>query len=331
MVNNVNGIPSSGYYYPISVPKAPTASNPFAQQSGTQSAQDTIADGISTMSPAVYQTYLTSNNAVTQANALYQSAVSSLKKPSTTTQTTAPASNTFTNDLSGSSVSEGMSQISSMFMTIMSSMVQLLLSLISALTSSESTDELTQKNNKIESPDPVDGANKTPQDNGLSNDYKAGQPVNWDKAPQGITQYKSEIQSAAEKTGVPESIIAGMIWAESRGQADASSTNVNGGTDAGLMQVNPGTYSGELAGKHGLPQADATPTDPATNILAGATYLEQQHTQFGSWDKALRAYNSGPDKVNSDLTNVGGVGDPDYVKNVTSFANALEAGSSLPG
>ncbi|MCP3097664.1 transglycosylase SLT domain-containing protein [Myxococcus sp. K15C18031901] len=150
--------------------------------------------------------------------------------------------------------------------------------------------------------------------------------------PPGLEKYRGAIESAAAKAGVPASMIAAQIWQESRGDLSAATTNGgNGLTDTGLMQVNPNTFK-ELQAKHPELQGKDL-SDPATNILAGACYMKDMKEQFGSWDLALRAYNSGPngvDRGNPDAIPAG-TGDATYVQKVKSFANTLATGQgTLP-
>uniref|UniRef100_UPI001142FFE0 lytic transglycosylase domain-containing protein n=1 Tax=Myxococcus sp. AB025B TaxID=2562794 RepID=UPI001142FFE0 len=150
--------------------------------------------------------------------------------------------------------------------------------------------------------------------------------------PPGLEKFRSAIESAAAKTGVPAEMLAAQIWQESRGDLAAVTTNGgNGLTDIGLMQVNPNTFK-ELQAKH--PElAGKDLSDPATNILAGACYMKDMKEQFGGWDLALRAYNSGPngvDKSNPDAIPAG-TGDATYVRKVKDFMNILSTGEgSLP-
>jgi hypothetical protein len=148
--------------------------------------------------------------------------------------------------------------------------------------------------------------------------------------PQQLEQYRGDIMDAAKATGMPPSVIAGQIWAESRGKLDAASTNVNGKADAGLMQVNADTFKSLQQENPGLLSGDVN--DSHTNIMAGALYLRDQNKQFGDMGAALRAYNSGPDKVNqADLSDTGGVGGASYPSDVLNFAKIIESGQgNLP-
>ncbi|WP_110948084.1 lytic transglycosylase domain-containing protein [Pseudomonas bohemica] len=144
--------------------------------------------------------------------------------------------------------------------------------------------------------------------------------------PKQLEPYRADIMDASNATGVPASVLAGQIWAESRGQLGQDTTNVNGKTDAGLMQVNADTFAGVKKENPDL-LGNADVNNVHDNIMAGALYMRDQQKAFGDVGSALRAYNSGPDKVDkSDLSNAGGVGDPNYVNNVMNFAKIIESG-----
>jgi hypothetical protein len=150
--------------------------------------------------------------------------------------------------------------------------------------------------------------------------------------PPALEKFKGAIESAAAKTGVPASMLAAQIWQESRGNLSAVSTNGgNGLTDTGLMQVNPNTFK-ELQAKHPELQGKDL-ADPETNILAGAYYMKDMKEQFGSWDLALRAYNSGPNGVDRNNPDAipAGTGDATYVQKVKQFWDTISTGKgSLP-
>lgn len=149
--------------------------------------------------------------------------------------------------------------------------------------------------------------------------------------PKQLEPYRADIMDASKATGVPPSILAGQIWAESRGQLGQDTTNVNGKTDAGLMQVNADTFAG-LKKENPELLGNADVNNAHDNIMAGALYMRDQQKAFGDWGSVLRAYNSGPDKVSANLSDAGGVGDPQYVDNVMNFARIIESGQGqLPG
>jgi soluble lytic murein transglycosylase-like protein len=147
--------------------------------------------------------------------------------------------------------------------------------------------------------------------------------------PSQLEPYRNDVESASQQTGVPANLIAAQIWQESRGNAGASSTNSNGMTDAGLMQVDPATFA-SLQQEHPQLQGQNL-SDPATNILAGAYYMSDMSKQFGgNWNEALRAYNSGPGQVNPGNLSDVSIGDPNYVNEVTQFASTIQQGGQLP-
>ena len=99
-----------------------------------------------------------------------------------------------------------------------------------------------------------------------------------------LSKYQNIIAEAAEKYGVSQSLIKGIITAESAGRADAKSAV----GAKGLMQLMDGTAK-DLGVTNSY--------DPKQNIMAGTKYIKQQIDKFGSIDKALAAYNAGPGNV----------------------------------
>ena len=96
--------------------------------------------------------------------------------------------------------------------------------------------------------------------------------------------YVATAKAAAAKYGIPAPILMRQINAESGWRPDARSS---AGAE-GIMQLMPGT-----ARSLGV----TNPFDPVQNIDGGARYLKEQYDRFGSWDKALAAYNAGPGNV----------------------------------
>ncbi|CAB3766699.1 lytic transglycosylase domain-containing protein [Paraburkholderia solisilvae] len=174
-------------------------------------------------------------------------------------------------------------------------------------------------------PAPAPGANAASASSGVSGSGSTLGPG----FPKQLEPFRQDIENASKQTGVPANILAAQIWQESRGVVSAGSTNVNGMTDQGLMQVDPATFA-SLQQEHPELQGKSL-SDPATNIMAGACYMADMGKQFGgNWNEALRAYNSGPDQVNpSNLSSVT-VGDPNYVSTVSNFASIIQNGGQLP-
>jgi len=92
------------------------------------------------------------------------------------------------------------------------------------------------------------------------------------------------ITKAAKKYNVPFLLIKAMIQVESNFNSRAVS---NKGAK-GLMQVMPENFDS-------LGIND--PFNPVENIMGGTKYLKLQLKKFNRLDKALAAYNAGPDEV----------------------------------
>jgi soluble lytic murein transglycosylase len=99
-------------------------------------------------------------------------------------------------------------------------------------------------------------------------------------------------QQAADK-GVDASLIAAVIYAESRFRDQTSKAGARG-----LMQVTPATAN-EVERKSGGTQFRlADLADPDINIRYGTFYLEKLLDRFGGNEvAALAAYNAGPTKA----------------------------------
>lgn len=143
--------------------------------------------------------------------------------------------------------------------------------------------------------------------------------------PPQLEPYRQDIENASEQTGVPANLLAAQILQESGGNPNATSTNVNGLTDQGLLQVDPATFA-SLQQQYPQLQGQNL-SNPATNILAAAYYMKDLGQQFGgNWSEALRGYNSGPSQVDpSNLSNCTD-GDPNYVNSVLNYESMIESG-----
>lgn len=91
------------------------------------------------------------------------------------------------------------------------------------------------------------------------------------------------IASAAEREGIPATLLSALVNAESSGNQDA----VSPAGAIGLTQLMPGTAEG----------LGVDPYDPEQNLLGGARYLKQMYDKYGDWGLALAAYNAGPGAV----------------------------------
>jgi soluble lytic murein transglycosylase-like protein len=98
------------------------------------------------------------------------------------------------------------------------------------------------------------------------------------------TSARQLADAAAQKYGLPQSLVRSVMKAESGFQPNAVSPK----GALGLMQLMPATAQ----------ELGADPRDPAQNVDAGARYLRDLLEKFhgGLWH-ALAAYNAGPDAV----------------------------------
>jgi len=109
-------------------------------------------------------------------------------------------------------------------------------------------------------------------------------PSNSTRMQRKMETYKPYIRAASARYNLPEELIAGVIWQESRANPRA----VSHCGAMGLMQLMPGTA------KHlGVTNA----FHPGQNIDGGAKYLRQMLDKFGRVDHAIAAYNAGPGNV----------------------------------
>ena len=100
------------------------------------------------------------------------------------------------------------------------------------------------------------------------------------------TQFATALTQAAAAANVSPTLLAALVWQESRWNPQALSPK----GAMGLAQLMPATarYLG------------VNPADPVANLHGGARYLRQLLDQFdGNVEKALAAYNAGPGRVRS--------------------------------
>jgi hypothetical protein len=96
--------------------------------------------------------------------------------------------------------------------------------------------------------------------------------------------YQATLVSVAEQVGLSPQLLAALVWRESGWRANARSLK----GAFGLAQLMPNTARA-LA---------VDPRDPVANLSGGARYLRAQLDRFGGdVEKALAAYNAGPDRV----------------------------------
>ena len=102
-------------------------------------------------------------------------------------------------------------------------------------------------------------------------------------------KYHSIVSKYAREFSVPEELVFAIIKVES----DFDPEVVSSADARGLMQMLPSTYYW-LATKLGDSNPDEKLLfDPETNIRYGTYYLQYLYSRFGTWEKAIIAYNWG--------------------------------------
>jgi soluble lytic murein transglycosylase-like protein len=97
-------------------------------------------------------------------------------------------------------------------------------------------------------------------------------------------RYADAVNAAADSAGISPALLSALVWKESRW--DAAAISPKGAV--GLTQLMPGTAR----------ELGVNPNDPVANLTGGARYLRQLLDRFGGdIEKALAAYNAGPDRV----------------------------------
>ena len=135
-------------------------------------------------------------------------------------------------------------------------------------------------------PPPTPPPVKTPPPTAVSAKVDTPVPAAQTKIPQsGNADLSVEIEKAAHENGIPTGILHAQARQESHFQTGQTSSK---GAE-GVMQLMPKTAK----------SLGVNSTDPTENIHGGAKYLKQLHDRFGSWDKALAAYNWGPTNLHA--------------------------------
>lgn len=100
-------------------------------------------------------------------------------------------------------------------------------------------------------------------------------------------EYQQMVLDLSAQYGVDPRLVAAVGYVESRWNP----RTVGSHNDTGLMQILPSTAAW-IAGRLGWSEYDLF--DPWTNLTMGIWYLQALHGEYGSWEKALAAYNGGP-------------------------------------
>ena len=100
----------------------------------------------------------------------------------------------------------------------------------------------------------------------------------------GPHQWRPHLARIAAKYDLSPQLLEALVWQESRWRTNA----VSPAGARGLAQLMPGTAR----------ELGVNPNDPLANLEGGARYLRQQLDTFGGdLEKALAAYNAGPNRV----------------------------------
>jgi len=129
-------------------------------------------------------------------------------------------------------------------------------------------------------------------------------------------------------------MIGGQVWAESRGNPNDPSTNADGTTDLGLMQISNERWQSDICPKltaderqkiiekTGKRPEDLDMADPHENVIGGSCEIAQRiRENGGNVEAGLAYYVNGGD---SDI------GSPTYVDDVLNYQKILAEGGQLP-
>lgn len=109
----------------------------------------------------------------------------------------------------------------------------------------------------------------------------------------GASVYRGQIDQATADFGLPDFLLARVLWQESRFNPDAVHANADGTNDQGIAQVNTATAANPGYGL--TPLLD--PFNPDLAIPWAGQYLAALYAQLGSWRAALQGYNGGAGNV----------------------------------
>ena len=105
-----------------------------------------------------------------------------------------------------------------------------------------------------------------------------------------VDRWRSIVEEASVRFGIPTTWIERVMRAESRGLLMLNGRPIRSRAGAmGLMQLMPATWT-EIRTRLGL---GGNPDDPRDNILAGTFYLRLMYDRFG-YPGLFGAYNAGP-------------------------------------
>ena len=128
-------------------------------------------------------------------------------------------------------------------------------------------------------------------------------------------EYEHIVSAHARKYGLDPALLAAVIYAESRFDADVESS----AGAVGLMQLLPQTAKGIALRTGGARFMVSDLSDPEINVRYGSWYLRHLLDKYGSEALALAAYNAGQANVDRWQAEGGEIGFPEtraYVERV---------------
>lgn len=128
-------------------------------------------------------------------------------------------------------------------------------------------------------------------------------------------EYAQMVEVAAAAANISPTLLAALVWQESRWNHHAVSPK----GAIGLAQLMPGTAR----------DLGVDPRNPMANLIGGARYLRQMLNRFGgNVENALAAYNAGPKRV-QDARGIPAIRETRaYVRSIVQRASAMAAGGN---
>ena len=139
--------------------------------------------------------------------------------------------------------------------------------------------------------------------------------------PPAGAPYADAITAAESRYGIPDTLLARLLFQESRFRPDVVSGATSSPAGAlGIAQLMPATAA----------QLGVNPLDPAQAIDAAGRYLSTLYGQFGTWGDALAAYNWGPGNWSTYLRTGRGVKGQDVPPETVNYVSQILSDVDAP-
>lgn len=106
--------------------------------------------------------------------------------------------------------------------------------------------------------------------------------------PESALYYAYAVLEASDRYGLPENVLAGLVYTESRANPKATNHGCYG-----LTQIHWAVWAKTLTAEHPEIYGKADLFEPRKSILAGAWILRHYLDRHGDLRKALKAYSGG--------------------------------------